>query len=121
VATVISSEPLDLAKKIEKAASMKGPKMIIALSPCPTGWHFDPSETVEIGKLAVKCGIWPLKEYIDGKVIHTKVPHKRIPVEEYLKRQGRFRHLFEPTRNEALLTEIQQSVDDYWKEIENNG
>jgi pyruvate ferredoxin oxidoreductase beta subunit len=119
VATVIGSEPLDLAKKIEKAKGLKGPKMIIALSPCPTGWDFDPSETVDIGKLAVKCGVWPLKEYIDGKVVHTKIPKKRLNIEEYLKRQGRFSHLFEPIRNETLLEELQRNVDNYWKEIEN--
>jgi pyruvate ferredoxin oxidoreductase beta subunit len=119
VATVIGSEPLDLAKKIEKAKGLKGPKMIIALSPCPTGWDFDPSKTVDIGKLAVKTGIWPLKEYIDGKVIHTKIPKKRLSIEAYLKEQGRFSHLFEPTRNEALLAELQKKVDTYWEEIEN--
>ena len=119
VATIIGTEPLDLAKKIEKAKKLKGPKMIIALSPCPTGWYFDPSETVDIGKLAVKTGVWPLKEYIDGKVIHTKIPKKRLNIEEYLKRQGRFSHLFEPTRNESLLKELQRKVDNYWKEIEN--
>jgi pyruvate ferredoxin oxidoreductase beta subunit len=119
VATVIGSEPLDLAKKIEKAKGLKGPKMIIALSPCPTGWDFDPSKTVDIGKLAVKTGIWPLKEYIDGKVIHTKIPKKRLNIEAYLKEQGRFSHLFEPTRNEALLAELQKKVDTYWEEIEN--
>ncbi len=116
---MIGSEPLDLAKKIEKAKGLKGPKMIIALSPCPTGWDFDPSESVDIGKLAVKCGVWPLKEYIDGKVVHTKIPKKRLNIEEYLKRQGRFAHLFEPVRNEALLEELQRDVDNYWKEIEN--
>ena len=119
VATVIGSEPLDLAKKIEKAKGLKGPKMIIALSPCPTGWDFDPSKTIDIGKLAVKTGIWPLKEYIDGKVIHTKIPKKRLNIEAYLKEQGRFSHLFEPKRNETLLTELQKKVDTYWEEIEN--
>lgn len=118
VATVIGAEPLDLARKIEKAKAMTGPRMIIALSPCPTGWDFDPRETATIGKLAVKCGVWPLKEYIDGRVVHTKVPRERIPVEEYLKTQGRFLHLFEPARNEALLAEIQTRVDNYWKNVE---
>lgn len=117
VATVIGSEPLDLAKKIEKAKNLKGPKMIISLSPCPTGWHFDPADSVDIGKLAVKTGIWPLKEYIDGKIVHTKIPKKRLPVEEYLKRQGRFNHLFEPKRNDTLIQEIQDSVDHYWQEV----
>ena len=117
VATVIGAEPLDLARKIEKAKSMKGPRMIIALSPCPTGWDFDPRETATIGKLAVKSGVWPLKEYMDGQVVHTKVPRERIAVEEYLKTQGRFRHLFEPERNEALLAEIQARVDHYWENV----
>lgn len=114
VATVIGAEPLDLARKLEKARSLRGPRLIIALSPCPTGWDYDPKETVTIGKLAVKTGVWPLKEYVDGQVIHTKVPHPRQSVEEYLKTQGRFAHLFSPERNEALLAEIQARVDAYW-------
>ena len=117
VATVIGSEPLDLARKIENARSLKGPRMIIALAPCPTGWDYDPKQTVEIGKLAVKTGIWPLKEYIDGEVIHTKVPRQRVPVEEYLKLQGRFTHLFEPLRNEALIAEIQDKINRYWDNV----
>ena len=117
VATVVGAEPLDLARKIEKAKSLKGPRLIMALSPCPTGWHYDPGESVEIGKMAVKTGVWPLKEYVDGKVVHTKVPHQRRPVEEYLKRQGRFSHLFHPQRNEALLKEIQAKVDGYWEGV----
>ena len=114
VATVIGAEPLDLARKIEKAKSLKGARMIIALSPCPTGWDYDPKLTVEIGRLAVKTGIWPLKEYIDGQVVHTKIPRDRLPVEEYLKLQGRFAHLFQPERNEALLAKMQAKVDGYW-------
>ncbi|MBW1936889.1 MAG: pyruvate synthase [Deltaproteobacteria bacterium] len=115
-ATIIGSEPLDLARKVEKAMGLKGPKMFIALAPCPTGWHFDQKETVEIGKLAVKTGIWPLKEYVDGKVIHTKPPRRRIPVEEYLKRQGRFAHLFSPKRDIKQLEGIQARIDEYWAE-----
>ncbi|MES9960712.1 MAG: thiamine pyrophosphate-dependent enzyme [Sedimenticola sp.] len=118
VATVIGAEPLDLARKIEKAKAIRGPRLIIALSPCPTGWDFDPKEAVEIGKLAVKTGIWPLKEYVDGQVVHTKVPTRRLPVERYLEKQGRFAHLFRPERNEALLAGIQKSVDEYWAAIQ---
>ncbi|MDO9190761.1 MAG: thiamine pyrophosphate-dependent enzyme, partial [Sulfurimicrobium sp.] len=118
VATVIATEPVDLARKIEKAKNIKGPRLIIALSPCPTGWDFDPQETVEIGRLAVKTGMWPLKEYENGKVTHSRVPPQRAPVEEYLERQGRFAHLFKPERNEALLAEIQTGVDAYWAEVE---
>lgn len=114
VATVIGSEPLDLAKKIEKAKNLSGPRMIIALSPCPTGWDFDPIHTAEVGTLAVKSGVWPLKEYSDGKVVHTKKPTSRIAVKEYLKTQGRFQHLFDDPNNAPVLKQIQQDVDDYW-------
>jgi len=118
VATVVGAEPLDLARKIEKARGLKGPRLIIALSPCPTGWDYDPKESVAIGKLAVKTGVWPLKEYLGGEVVHTKVPHPRLPVEAYLERQGRFSHLFRPQRDEVLLHEIQARVDAYWAGVE---
>ena len=114
VATVVGSEPLDLVRKVEKAKKLKGPRLIIALAPCPTGWDYEPRESVDIGKLAVKTGMWPLKEYVDGRVVHTKIPRPRLPVEQYLRRQGRFAHLFEPERNDALLEEIQGAVECYW-------
>lgn len=115
VATVIGAEPLDLAKKVQKAAALKGPRLLLALAPCPTGWDFDPQETVEIGRLAVKTGIWPLREYENGRIVHTRVPHPRVPVEEYLARQGRFRHLFEPRGDKAAIAGIQAEVDAYWQ------
>ena len=118
VATVIGSEPLDLARKVEKAKQIKGPRLILALAPCPTGWGFDPEESSEIGHLAVKTGIWPLKEYVDGCIVHNKVPRERPPVDEYLQRQQRFVHLFEPKRDETLLNDIQQRVDGYWNGVE---
>jgi pyruvate ferredoxin oxidoreductase beta subunit len=116
-ATVIGAEPLDLARKVEKAREAKGPRLLLALAPCPTGWDFDPSESVEIGRLAVRTGVWPLVEYVDGRVVHTRVRRPRLPVEEYLKEQGRFAHLFEPERNEAMLAEIQARVDAYWERV----
>lgn len=118
VATVIGAEPLDLARKVEKAKGLKGTRMIIALAMCPTGWGYDPIHSIEIGKLAVKTGVFPLKEYHEGKIIHTKIPGQRLPVEEYLKLQGRFRHLFEPQRDEEQLALIQARVDKYWDELE---
>ncbi len=117
VATVIGSDPLDLARKIETAKQLKGPRLIIALAPCPTGWDYDPRESIDIGKLAVKTGVWPLKEYIDGKVVHTKIPRQRLPVEQYLEKQGRFAHLFTPERDDTLLQELQAQVDRYWADV----
>ncbi len=116
-ATAVGAEPLDLAKKIDKAKNLQGPRLILTLAPCPPGWDFDPMESVAIGKLAVKTGVWPLKEYIDGRVVHTRIPHPRLPVEEYLKKQGRFTHLFHPRRHHALLQEIQANVDAYWAQV----
>jgi pyruvate ferredoxin oxidoreductase beta subunit len=118
VATVVGAEPLDLARKIERAASLSGPRLIIALAPCPTGWDFDPQNMVEIGRLAVKTGLWPLKEYHDGKIVHTRIPRPRLPVEAYLQTQGRYSHLFAPNRDEGLIARIQQKVDRYWEGIE---
>jgi len=118
-ATVIGAEPLDLVRKVEKAKAIKGPKLILALAPCPTGWDFDPKEAVQIGKLAVKSGVWPLKEYQNGRVTHTKLPPRRIPVERYLEKQGRFAHLFQPERDEETLAQIQRRVDGYWEAVEN--
>lgn len=118
VATVIPSEPLDLARKIEKARDMQGSRMIIALAPCPTGWGYDPQESVNIGRLAVKTGVWPLKEYIDGKVVHTKVPRERAPVTDYLSAQGRFAHLLESEANSGVVAEIQTRVDAYWARVD---
>lgn len=116
-ATLIGAEPLDLARKVEQALAIRGPKLLLALAPCPTGWDFDPQRTVEIGRLAVQTGVWPLKEYRDGQVVHTKVPRERKPVEDYLRTQGRFRHLFEPERREDLLTAWQAGVDAYWEAV----
>ena len=115
---MIGAEPLDLARKIETATRLHGPRLILSLAPCPTGWDYDPADTIEIGRLAVRTGVWPLKEYVDGQVVHTKVRRPRLPVEEYLERQGRFDHLFTPERNQEILDEIQARVDAYWKPFE---
>lgn len=124
VATICGAEPRDLSKKVEKLKSIKGPRLLLALSPCPTAWHFDPSETIKVGKLAVACGIWPLKEYEEGRLVHTKIPKapgQRPQVEEYLRLQGRYDHLFTPRRNDRLISEIQNQVDRYWENVSYEG
>jgi len=117
LATVVGAEPLDLARKLEHAARESGPRLVLALAPCPTGWDFDPGQSVEIGRLAIQTGIWPLKEYRDGRVVHTKTPRKRLPVERYLERQGRFAHLFEGAGRPEVVAEIQARVDAYWDSV----
>ena len=117
-ATVIGSEPLDLARKVDKAKDIEGSRMLLAFSPCPPGWGYEPRDTIEIGRLAVKTGVWPLKEWVDGRVTHTRIPHPRLPVEDYLRPQKRFAHLFEPRSNEKVLGEIQAAVEAYWATVE---
>ncbi len=114
VATVSPAEPLDLARKLETARTLKGPRLIIAYAACPTGWGYEPNLSVEIAKLAVRSGIWPLKEYRNGSVTHSKPLRSRIPVEGYLRLQGRYAHLFEPQINNQVIKEIQDEIDAYW-------
>jgi pyruvate ferredoxin oxidoreductase beta subunit len=68
--------------------------------------------------MAVETGVWPLKEAIDGRVKHTVMMRSnRRPLEEYLRMQGRFEHLFEPVLQENVLKELQKKVDDYWASV----
>lgn len=115
LATISPAHLVDLANKFKKAEQFKGPKLFITLSPCPPGWGVDPSLSITLAKLAVNTGIWPLKEAVWGDVIHTVVPEKFKPVEEYLKEQRRFGHLFKPERQEGTIKKIQETVDNYWR------
>lgn len=116
LATIAVSHVVDMMQKIQKASNHKGAKLFIAYTPCPTGWGFDPSETVKISKLAVECGIWPLKEAVFGEVRHTFVPKILKPVEEYLRKQSRYKHLFHPRKQEAI-DRIQEQIYQYWRAV----
>lgn len=107
---------MDLTKKVEKAMSIRGPKFIVVLQPCQLGWGYPMENTVEIGKLAVDTCVWPLYEVENGKHKLTYKPKEKKPVVEWLKLQGRFRHLFKPG-NEELLKSIQANVDKKWNDL----
>jgi pyruvate ferredoxin oxidoreductase beta subunit len=115
IATVSASYPVDLMRKFEEAKEFKGPKMFLGSAPCPTGWHFDPAKTNRYAKLEVDCGMFPLKKAVRGEITHTLVKRSWKPVETYLREQGRYSHLFEPVRQEQMITAIQNEVDQYWK------
>lgn len=106
VATASPAYYLDLMNKAKKAATIKGPAYLHVYSPCPTGWRLAPERAVEISRLAVRTNIFPLYEVVDGQYILTQKIKKPKPVEEYLKLQGRFRHLDKKT-----IQEIQERVD----------
>jgi len=100
---------------------VKGPAFLHALAPCPRGWRYDTSKTIEVARLAVETCVFPLWEVVDGeyslsapsKAIALK-PESKKPVREYLKSQGRFQHLFTP-EFEHVIKEIEQIVDKNWK------
>lgn len=97
-------------------AEVKGLAYIDLLVPCPVGWGFDPSEGINIGRLAVRTGIWKLYEITDGRVNLTYIPKKRREVSEYLRAQGRFSHL-----SDDDIEGVQAEVDREWGELEARG
>jgi pyruvate ferredoxin oxidoreductase beta subunit len=117
VATLSNSHGVDFLRKVEKGMGIRGPKLYIAFAACPTGWGFDPRDSVEVEKLAIQTGIWPLREAVDGVVHHTVIPRALTPVREYLKNQDRFAHLFEPTEKHEAISTIQAMVNEYWKKV----
>lgn len=120
-ATATIAKYNDLKKKVKKAVDTEGPSFIQIFSPCPTGWRHPSDISVEISRMAVETGIFPLWE-LEGsdmnKINVTYWPKERKPVEEYLKIQGRFRHLFKPEKRTDVLDEIQKEVDEKWKWLE---
>jgi len=116
------SYPEDVINKITKAKNIQGPKYIEILAPCPPGWRFSMDKTVEMGRLAVDSGAWSLWECendvmtFNGKsklILEKKIQRK--PVEEWIKYQGRFSHLFKPQRDEKRLKAIEDYIDNVWE------
>ena len=108
-ATACVSYPEDFVKKVQKAASIVGPKYIQVLAPCPAGWKSDPEKSIAIGRLAVESNVWPLYEVEDG-VYTVRKPAKKATVRDYFKTQGRFRHL-----GDKDIEAIQKTVDAEWE------
>ena len=106
----------DLYVKSERAIYTPGAAFLNILAPCPRGWKYETPDIIEICKLAVETCYWPLFEVIDGKWILNYKPKNKLPLEEFLKKQGRFSHLFKPG-NEYLIEAFQQEVDRRWEEL----
>jgi pyruvate ferredoxin oxidoreductase beta subunit len=108
VATATVDDYRDLQRKVKKALSIEGPKYIHILAPCPLGWWYTGDLTIQMCRLAKQTCIFPVYEIVEGKVTNVqKVPVKK-PVEDYLKTQGRFRHLFHKGVPTAAVAEIQE-------------
>jgi pyruvate ferredoxin oxidoreductase beta subunit len=117
VATVCTSNPLDVMNHVRKALSIGGPTFIHSLDPCPKGWDFDPKYSHEMGELAIETGIWPLYEIVEGQLKMygksrriARGQFRRKPVEEYLMRQGRFAHFIDED-----IAYFQAKIDEMWE------
>lgn len=106
----------DLRKKAKKAFATKGPKFLSVFSPCTNNWKFPTSQYVNVARLATETNFWPLFEIENGKYEINWATEKRKPIEEFLKTQGRFKHLFFP-ENKKILGKIQEQVDEDWKKL----
>ncbi len=105
VATASVGYSQDLQRKVKKAISIKGPKYIQIHVSCPLGWRHESALTLDVGKLAVETGLYPLIEYENGVLISQRKITPR-PVEDYLKVQGRFKHLMNNPEQLKLIQEI---------------
>ena len=112
IATATLSQPVDFMKKVRKALEYEGPALIHVLAPCPKGWKFEPSKTIEVSRQAIRTGTWMLYEIEGGKFRLTYRPKERKPVENYIRLQGRFSHL-----TEQDIKYIQERVDAAWRDL----
>ena len=112
VATACPSYYRDLMLKVRKGMDVSGPAYIQILSPCPTGWRCPTDNAIEVGRLAVQTGMFPLYEVEGGKHKITVNFQQLKPVADYLKSQGRFRHL-----SEAEMNRIQERVNQEWTRL----
>ncbi|HOH89855.1 MAG TPA: thiamine pyrophosphate-dependent enzyme [Bacillota bacterium] len=106
----------DISEKAHKAIYTPGPAFLNVMAPCPRGWRYPAEDLMEITKAAVETCVWPLFEVIDGKWILNYTPKKKLPVEEYLKKQGRFSHMFKKG-NEWMIEAYQAEVDRKWEDL----
>jgi len=118
VATASSGFPQDIQKKVKKALSIKGPKYIQIHTVCPLGWRHEAGVAIDIAKLAVETGLYPLIEYENGKLVSVRKIQPK-PVEEYLKTQGRFKHLLGKPEEVKKIQEIADgNIQKYGLKIE---
>ena len=106
----------DLYTKAEKAIYTEGACFLNVMAPCPRGWRYETDDIMEICRLGVETCYWPLFEVDHGKWILNYEPKKKLPIEDFLRPQGRFKHLFKKG-NEDLIAQFQAEVDRRWEEL----
>ncbi|TKJ42368.1 pyruvate ferredoxin oxidoreductase [candidate division LCP-89 bacterium B3_LCP] len=116
VAQTTSDNWKDLNRKLARALEVEGPAFLNILTPCVPGWKYDGKDTINLSRLAAKTCFWPSYEVDHGKWKLNYTPKEKLPVVDFLKPQGRFRHLFSP-ENQHVIDELQREVDDQWEEL----
>ncbi len=116
VAQASPHDPRDLVRKAARALATEGASFLNVIAPCPRGWRADGAETIELAREAVNTCYWPLFEVEDGQYKLTYRPREKQPLVPWLKKQGRFAHLFKPG-NEEQLHNLQEWVDDEWDKL----
>ena len=114
--TTFMSNFRDLHEKAHRAIYTEGAAFLNVLSPCPRGWRFQAQDMAEICRLAVDTCVWPMYEVVEGEWRLTYMPKKKLPVEEFMAKQGRFKHCFKKG-NEWMIEEAQQYVDEKWNKL----
>mgnify|MGYP001765776516 FL=1 len=110
VATASIAYPADLKKKVRKGMEVEGPAFIQMLTPCNVGWGYEPEETVELARKAIETGLFPIVEFEKGQLVSVK-KIKPVPVEQYLRPQKRYQHLFKREGFGDVLAAIQEKAD----------
>ena len=111
VATATIADLRDLEAKVTRAMEFRGARYLHVLVPCPLGWGSASCDTIKIARLATQSGLFPVFEAVNGEVVaSTKIRHK-VDVEEYLKLQSRYAHLFSPTRREDVISHLRRMAD----------
>jgi pyruvate ferredoxin oxidoreductase beta subunit len=112
VATACVSDLRDLEQKVGRAMAVRGARYLHVLVPCPLGWGSAPDQTIRVGRLAVQTGLFPLFEAEHGEIVATTpLRAAPVPVEDYLRPQRRYAHLFAPQRRTAVIARIQAIAD----------
>lgn len=106
----------DLISKVQKALASNGPAFMNIIQPCRLGWAYPPEDTIRLGRLAADTCIWPVYEVVNGKYKLNYTPKEKKPVIEWLKTQGRFKHLL-ASGNEDIIKQIQEDVDKNWEKL----
>ena len=106
----------DLHTKAEKAIYTPGAAFLNIMAPCPRGWRYNTPDIMEICRLGVETCYWPLFEVIEGKWVLNYTPRQKLPIEDWLVKQGRFKHLFKK-ENEYLIEAFQKEVDRRWEDL----